>query len=142
MADNLSVEQRSYTMSRIRSHGNSTTEQAFISLMKRAGLAGWRRKSKLVGKPDFVFTRFRLVVFVDGCYWHGCGKCSLKSKSNTAYWGPKIEGNMIRDRRNTRQLRGEGWSVIRIWEHDLKTKPMRCLSRLLVAIRRSDPSLA
>lgn len=141
MADNLTAQQRSYAMSRIRSSGNSSTEQAFISLMRNAGLSGWRRKSKLVGKPDFVFSRFRVVVFVDGCYWHGCKKCMLKSKSNTMYWGPKISGNAKRDRRNSRLLRADGWCVIRIWEHDLKAAPMRCLSRVFSAIKLKSSKL-
>jgi DNA mismatch endonuclease (patch repair protein) len=121
-------------MSRIRSRGNSSTEVALMAVMRKAGIFGWRRKSKLCGKPDFVFTRFRTAVFVDGCYWHGCRKCGLGSKSNNEYWGPKIAGNMSRDRRNTRALRADGWKVVRIWEHDLKTHPMKCLKKIMVAI--------
>jgi DNA mismatch endonuclease (patch repair protein) len=138
VADNLTTKQRSYAMSRIRSSGNSSTEQAFIGLMRRAGLSGWRRKSKLVGRPDFVFSKFHIVVFVDGCYWHGCPRCGLSSKSNLAYWQPKIAGNAKRDRRNTRLLRKAGWIVIRVWEHDLKANPMRCLKRLLEARTRQQ----
>ncbi len=134
MADNLTKEQRSYAMSRIRSRGNSSTEQALISVMRRAGIRGWRRKSNLRGKPDFVFRRFHTVVFVDGCYWHGCRKCALGSKSNNEYWLPKIAGNAQRDRRNTRELRDAGWKVIRIWEHDLKTNPMGCVRKIMSAI--------
>lgn len=134
MADNLTKEQRSYAMSRIRSRGNSSTEKALICVMRKAGIFGWRRKSKLCGRPDFVFTRFRTAVFVDGCYWHGCRKCCLGSKSNNEYWGPKIAGNVSRDRRNTKALRAEGWKVVRIWEHDLKADPMKCLEKIMVAI--------
>lgn len=134
MADNLSKEQRSYAMSRIRSRGNSSTEQALITVMRRAGIRGWRRKSTLRVKPDFVFRRFHIVVFVDGCYWHGCRKCALRSKSNNEYWMPKIAGNAKRDRRNTRELRAAGWKVIRIWEHDLKGNPMACIRKIMSAI--------
>jgi DNA mismatch endonuclease (patch repair protein) len=135
MADNLTKKQRSYAMSRIRSRGNSSTEQALITTMRRAGLSGWRRKSPLCGKPDFVFPKSRTVVFVDGCYWHGCARCGLASKSNTEYWVAKIEGNRNRDRANTRQLRKNGWTVVRIWEHELKVEPMKCLKKILSAIR-------
>jgi DNA mismatch endonuclease (patch repair protein) len=138
VADNLTKEQRSYAMSQIRSRGNSSTEQALIATMRGAGLSGWRRKSLLCGKPDFVFPRFRTVVFVDGCYWHGCPKCGLASKSNTGYWMPKIEGNRNRDKANTRQLRKNGWTVVRIWEHELKIGPMKCLKKILSAIRRYE----
>jgi DNA mismatch endonuclease (patch repair protein) len=134
VADNLTKEQRSYAMSRIRSRGNSSTEKALIKVMRAAGITGWRRKSSLWGKPDFVFPRFRTVVFVDGCYWHGCRKCSLGSKTNNEYWGPKLHGNAVRDRRNTKQLREAGWTVVRIWEHDLKADPMKCIRKIMVAI--------
>jgi len=134
MTDNLSQEQRSYAMSRIKSRGNSSTEQHLIVLMRKAGIRGWRRKSKLCGKPDFVFPRFGAVVFVDGCYWHGCRKCGLASKSNAEYWIPKISGNRKRDRANTSRLRQEGWKVVRIWEHDLRLHPAKCLSKILSAI--------
>ena len=134
MVDNLSKEQRSYAMSRIRSRGNSSTEIRLISLLRGAGLSGWRRKSGLCGRPDFVFPRFRTAVFVDGCYWHGCKKCGLSSKSNLEYWKPKIAGNVKRDMRNTRTLRDCGWTVVRIWEHDLKGSPMKCLNKVMKAI--------
>lgn len=134
MADNLTKEQRSYNMSRIHSTGTSI-ERTLVRHMRKAGITGWRRKSKLCGRPDFVFTRFQTVVFVDGCYWHGCRRCALGSKSNSAYWGPKIAGNAKRDRRNTKMLRELGWNVVRLWEHDLKANPMRCLKKIMVAIR-------
>jgi DNA mismatch endonuclease, patch repair protein len=134
VVDNLTKEQRSYAMSRIRSNGNSSTEQALIALMRNAGIRGWRRRSNLCGKPDFVFPRFRTVVFVDGCYWHGCRKCRLGSKTNNEYWGPKILGNVKRDQRNTKNLRAAGWKVVRIWEHDLKTVPMKCISKIMATI--------
>lgn len=137
MADNLTREQRSYSMSRIRSRGNSSTELKLIRLMRGAGISGWRRKSRLFGRPDFVFPRYHIAVFVDGCYWHGCRKCSLGAKTNTEYWKPKIAGNVKRDRTNTRKLRDDGWCVVRIWEHELKARPMKCLAKIMSALRPS-----
>ena len=134
MADNLSKEQRSYAMSQIRSRDCKTTEEALVSLMRLGNVRGWRRKSVLAGRPDFVFPKFHVAVFVDGCYWHGCKRCGLRSRSNVAYWVPKIEGNMKRDRRNSRTLRDAGWKVVRIWEHDLKSNPMKCLKKIQLAI--------
>lgn len=130
-------------MSRIRSRGNSSTELKLIALMRSAGISGWRRRSKLRGRPDFVFTRHRVTVFVDGCYWHGCRRCGLGAKSNTEYWKPKISGNMRRDRANSRSLRAEGWTVVRIWEHELKTNPMKALAKIMAALqaaRERQPS--
>jgi DNA mismatch endonuclease (patch repair protein) len=140
MADNLSRMDRSLNMSRIRSRGNKTTELRLIELMRGAGITGWRRKSKLPGKPDFVFPLLGLAVFVDGCYWHGCKRCALASKSNVEYWVQKISGNESRDKLNAKLLRADGWTVLRIWEHDLKTNPMRCLKRLLNAGGRLQAS--
>lgn len=137
MPDNLTPAQRSYSMSRIRSRGNSSTELKLIALMRRAGIAGWRRRSKLAGRPDFVFPRRHVAVFVDGCYWHGCRKCGLGAKSNTDYWKPKISGNVKRDRRNTRTLRANGWIVVRVWEHELKVLPMRSLAKIMRALQQS-----
>lgn len=134
MADNLSKAQRSYNMSRIRSRGNSTTELKLISIMREAGVTGWRRKSALCGRPDFVFPECRTAVFVDGCYWHGCKKCSLSVKSNEEYWLAKIAGNAKRDRANSRHLRANGWKVVRIWEHDLKSRPAFCVQRIINAL--------
>jgi DNA mismatch endonuclease (patch repair protein) len=74
---------------------------------------------------------------VDGCYWHGCRKCGLNSKSNTEYWEAKIAGNTKRDRANARKLKEDGWSVVRIWEHDLKAAPMKCLATVMAAFSPS-----
>ena len=137
MTDNLTKEQRSYAMSQIRSHGNRSTEQALALAMRRSGVSGWRRNFALQGKPDFVFPRFRVVVFVDGCYWHGCSRCGLTAKSNVDYWHEKIERNRKRDRATTRMLRRLGWTVVRIWEHDLREHPMKCLQRIRQARNKS-----
>lgn len=119
MPDNMSKEQRSYTMSRIRSRGNKTTEERLAKLFRTYGIKGWRRHLDLPGKPDFVFRKEKMAVFVDGCFWHGCPRCKLKPKTNIEYWTKKIRGNRQRDRTTRRHLEGKGWAVIRIWEHSL-----------------------
>jgi DNA mismatch endonuclease (patch repair protein) len=128
---------RSALMSRIRSERNATTELKLISLLRVAQLRGWRRNFPLLGKPDFVFPRQKLIVFVDGCFWHGhdCGP-NLKPKSNAALWQQKISGNQRRDRRVTRILRLEGWRVIRIWECGLQKSPQTCMQRIMRVLRR------
>jgi DNA mismatch endonuclease (patch repair protein) len=68
-------------------------------------------------KPDIVFTRARLAVFVDGCFWHACPQHGTTPRSNTDYWGPKLARNVARDRTNELRLQAEGWSVLRVWEH-------------------------
>lgn len=69
-------------------------------------------------KVDIVFPRDRIAVFVDGCFWHGCPEHGNTPKANTAYWGPKLARNKQRDQRVTGELKADGWSVIRIWEHE------------------------
>ena len=119
MPDNLTTKQRSYTMSRIRSRGNLTTEKRLEKILRGYKIFGWRRHADLPGRPDFVFWKHKVAVFVDGCFWHGCPTCSLEPKSNIEYWTKKIENNRRRDKRVRAQLNRKGWSTIRIWEHSL-----------------------
>lgn len=102
-------------MSRIRGKHNATTELKLVSLFRVARVRGWRRNFPLPGKPDFVFPKSKLAVFVDGCFWHGhgCGR-NLKPKCNASLWREKFATNRRRDARVTRALRGAGWQVIRI----------------------------
>lgn len=69
-------------------------------------------------RPDIVFTRQRVAVFVDGCFWHSCPEHSKPPSQNTGYWGPKLQRTIDRDLAQTQLLRDAGWTVIRIWEHD------------------------
>src|SRR4051812_35698946 len=140
MPDDMTREQRSRTMSRIRSSGNKSTEVRFGRLLWQAHIRGWRRRSELVGHPDFVFTRLSIAVFIDGCFWHQCPACGLEPKSNMDYWLPKLRRNVERDRATTRALRRDGWSVIRIWEHELRS-PARVRSRMRRAVARRRKQL-
>jgi DNA mismatch endonuclease, patch repair protein len=118
-------------MSRIRSDRNATTELKLASLLRASRLRGWRRNYPLLGKPDFVFPKSKVAVFVDGCFWHGhdCGR-NLKPKRNAPLWREKFAANRRRDARVTRALRGAGWRVIRIWECALTKRPNSCLARI------------
>ena len=73
-------------------------------------------------RADFVFPKLRLAVFVDGCFWHGCPRHETKPRNNAAFWRRKFAANKTRDRLVTRTLRGQGWRVLRIWEHELARK--------------------
>jgi DNA mismatch endonuclease (patch repair protein) len=123
-------------MSRIRGSGNKDTEQALAKLFRRHGIKGWRRNQQVFGKPDFIFRKLKLAIFVDGCFWHGCPKHATNPKSNRAYWRHKLSGNKSRDHLVTRTLRLAGWHVLRIWHHELKRKnESRLLRRLECALR-------
>lgn len=95
-----------------------------VQLRSRLHRIGYRfRKNPLLRvqglavRPDLVFPRYRLVVFVDGCFWHGCPDHGNLPKVNTAYWASKLQGNRARDRRVTERLKAAGWRVVRLWEH-------------------------
>jgi len=134
MVDIWSRTKRSEVMSLIRSRGNRQTEHALLILLKAAKIAGWRRHLPLPGKPDFAFPKGKVAVFVDGCFWHGCPKCYTRPKTNRAFWDKKREDNMARDKRVNRQLRRQGWKVIRIWQHSLQKSPQTCLNRIQRAL--------
>jgi DNA mismatch endonuclease (patch repair protein) len=104
-------------MAAVRSRGNSTTELALARLLRAARRTGWRRHTSLLGRPDFVFRREKVAIFTDGCFWHGCPRCWTKPQ--TAFWALKVDRNRARDRRVSRELRAFGWSVCRLWEHEL-----------------------
>src|SRR5687767_11032859 len=89
---------RSDLMARVRSAGNGTTELRLRSLLRAAGITGWRTQLSLAGTPDFAFRRSKVAVFVDGCFWHGhaCGR-NLTPKRNAAFWKAKIASNRRRD---------------------------------------------
>jgi DNA mismatch endonuclease, patch repair protein len=139
MSDWLTPEQRSRNMASIRSTKNRSTEQLFAKLLRNARIAGWRRHLLLPGKPDFAFRSQRTLVFIDGCFWHGCPKCYRPPEDNRAYWTGKVAGNRRRDRRTRRLLTASGWKVLRIWEHVLKTEGgrLRAVRRLMTALNLS-----
>lgn len=131
MVDNVSSTTRSRTMQRVRSKGNASTELRLLAILKKEGLSGWRRHASATGRPDFIFPKQRIALFVDGCFWHGCAKCCRIPATNRKYWTSKIRGNILRDRKVGSQLRREGWIVLRIWEHELKNlAPTRKISKL------------
>src|ERR1035438_10274142 len=118
--DSIPPEIRSRVMAQVRSQRNRSTEWRLRSALVRAGIRGWTLNAAgVTGKPDFVFPERQLVVFVDGCFWHGCPKCKRIPSSNTLYWGPKIRRDRKRDRAVDRSLRSAGWKVLRVWEHQL-----------------------
>jgi DNA mismatch endonuclease (patch repair protein) len=133
MSDVFTKTKRSQVMSRIRGRGNKDTELALMRLFRRQRINGWRRSHVLLGKPDFVFPRLKLAVFVDGCFWHSCPKHATFPKGNASFWEKKLAGNRSRDRLVTRALRKRGWRVLRIWEHELT---QRNQNRLIARLRK------
>ncbi|MDX2081842.1 MAG: hypothetical protein SFU53_13745 [Terrimicrobiaceae bacterium] len=136
MADIFVKVKRSEVMSRIRGRGNRNTELRMIEVFRDLGIIGWRRKQTLkipaamrIGKrgtgvirPDFLFRRECIVVFVDGEFWHGHPTRAKIPATRHEWWKAKIEGNKKRDRLQKRVLRANGWTVVRIWQHELTKK--------------------
>jgi DNA mismatch endonuclease (patch repair protein) len=86
-------------------------------------------------KADIVFSRQRICVFVDGCFWHGCSEHGTRPATNADYWSDKIEGNTRRDRETDAQLADEGWTVVRFWEHDPVTDAADAVEALVRSAR-------
>jgi DNA mismatch endonuclease (patch repair protein) len=137
MADVFDTKKRSEVMSLIRGSGNRDTELRMIEIFRAARITGWRRNAKLFGKPDFVFPKQRVAVFVDGCFWHrhpGC-KFAYTPKSRSEFWLAKFKQNISRDKVVTRTLKRLGWSVTRVWECNLTAKKERsCITKIKRAL--------
>lgn len=129
--DHVTKEVRSRIMACIHSRGNTTTELPLGKLLWAAGIRGYRKHWHITGRPDFAWPGKKIAVFVDGCFWHGC-RCKTLPRTNTEFWRDKIETNKRRDRRVSRTLRREGWTVIRIKECALR-KPT-ALTRIARAL--------
>ncbi len=114
--DRISREKRSEIMSRIRSRDTGPEMKLRKILM---GTHLRFHPSGITGNPDFAHKGEKVAVFIDGCFWHGCPEHFRMPKSNIGFWEEKITRNRRRDMEVTRMLRGMGWIVVRIWEHDI-----------------------
>lgn len=123
--DNLSVLQRSYTMSQIK--GKDTAPEIRLrQLLHHRGYRFRLHRKDLPGKPDIVFSGRKKVIFVHGCFWHqhkGCDECRVPG-SRRDYWKAKLEKNKKRDTDAQRALRALGWSVEIVWECELNDHPL------------------
>lgn len=118
-------------MARVRRSGTAP-ELALRSTLRRVGLRCRLTPGglSLPGTPDLVFPRLRLAVFVDGCFWHGCPVHGTMPKTNTSFWLAKISRNRERDRQVDGSLKRLGWTVLRVWEHELRGDRHRLLRRI------------
>ena len=127
--DTFTQEERSRIMRAVKGK-DTTLEKKVCSALWRSGLLFRKHLSSLPGKPDIVFTRRRLAVFIDSCFWHGCSSHLRMPKSNLDYWKAKIERNKARDKATTQKLESDGWLVLRFWEHEVREDLERCLSKV------------
>jgi len=130
---------RSRMMSKIRGKHNHTTEAALRMALVRSGVRGWEmHPTPIQGRPDFVFRRKRLVVFVDGCFWHGCPMCGHIPRTRSSFWGLKISRNRRRDRTTSDVLRAAGWIVLRFWEHQLRKRIDEVVEKIQSTLAKRD----
>jgi len=122
MADVFDKAKRSEIMRSICSKGNKSTEIALINVFHEYGITGWRRNYPVKGHPDFVFLNKKIAIFVDGCFWHGHNCRNTHPKENRTFWESKIARNIEHDKIVNEKFEQRGWTVIRIWECELKKK--------------------
>lgn len=131
MADVYNKEKRSAVMRNIKGKGNKSTELALIEVFREQGISGWRRGYPVKGHPDFIFLKKRVAIFVDGCFWHGHNCRNIRPKENGDFWSKKIGGNIEHDKAVTEMFENRGWTVVRIWECELKKKNRALLIKRL-----------
>lgn len=125
-------------MASIRSKGTKPEERMARLLKEMFPRRKLIAHPDVVGKPDFAVPSLNLVLFADGCYWHGCPHHGRVPEDNGEYWGPKLERNQQRDRRITRQLKRAGWTVVRVWDHDLRGEMTAASGKIKRALTWAD----
>lgn len=127
MADVFTKEKRSWIMSRIRS--KDTKVENSLAKKLRESCIPFKRYPKILGNPDFIVGK-KTLIFVDGCFWHGCPRHYIEPKSKKKFWIKKIKNNISRDTKVRKELRKMGYKVIRLWEHQIENSVMRCIKRV------------
>lgn len=135
MRDHLTREQRSRAMKSVKLR-NGSIEKILQRELRSHSVKFRRNVRSLPGSPDIVFMQQRVVVFVDGDFWHGWYLPSWEYKLSK-FWREKLRANRKRDQRNFRKLRSQGWRVIRLWQHELIRDKEGCAQRVLKAVRRN-----
>lgn len=138
MADVFDSKKRSDIMSKVRSNNNKSTELALIKFFKENNITGWKRNYPVKGHPDFVFLDKKIAVFVDGCFWHGHDCRNTRPSDNAEYWQKKRERNIKHDKEVTAMFENRGWTVIRIWECELKNKNRSALINKLSILKNKE----
>lgn len=135
MTDIFSKKKRSEIMSRVRAT-ETGIEIKFRKALWGAGFRYRKNVRKYFGTPDIVLKKYKTVIFIDSCFWHGCAKHGTMPKTRTAFWKKKIERNMKRDGEVTKHYRKEKWQVIRIWEHEIKKNFDKAFKRTIKKLRK------
>ncbi len=134
MADIFTKKKRSEVMSKIR-HKDSKIEVAFRKRLWAEGFRYSKNSTKYFGKPDIAMPKYKTVIFVDSCFWHGCKKHGSIPVTRSKFWTEKIIKNKTRDKKVSRYYRECGWSTLRIWEHDILKNKEIILSQIIKILK-------
>lgn len=141
MGDNLTPNNRRKTMQAVKGKG-TRLEKRLFSTLAGMGVKGWKKNvDNIIGKPDIAFISQRVAIFIDGCFWHGCPHCKRKlPQTNRKYWKHKIERNTALAKLHNKQLRTNGWIVIRLWEHEINgtTDMQRVKAKILRSLSNKE----
>ncbi|MBN2016099.1 very short patch repair endonuclease [Candidatus Dojkabacteria bacterium] len=133
--DKVSRKKRSQIMSKVRSK-DTKIEIEFRTELWKKGYRYKKNVSKLKGKPDLYFPKYRTVVFIDSCFWHGCKKHLRMPSSNRGYWESKIRKNINRDKEINKYFKQNGYKIIRVWEHDIQTNLDKSIKRIIRELKK------
>jgi len=136
MTDVLTENQRKFNMSRIRGK-NTGPEIKVRKLLFSNSIRGYRIHYSLPGKPDIVFIKKKIVIFIDGCFWHKCPVDFQEPKTRNEFWMKKINSNVERDQEVNKQLLNDGWKVIRFWEHEVKNQPEIVVKKIIELLEKT-----
>ena len=128
--DNVSKRKRSNIMKTVRAK-DTKLEKRFRKALRALKQKFTTNDKHLTGKPDIVFSKQKIVIFIDSCFWHGCPLHCRKPKSNKSYWHSKILRNKKRDKSVSKQLKRRGWKVLRFWEHSINSDLKGCVNKVL-----------
>jgi len=131
--DNLTKDQRHKNMQNIRSNG-TIPERTVMRELRKRHIYFVKHDKTIIGKPDIVFKRKKIAVFIDSDFWHGNPRRYIKPQTNIIYWNHKIACNRNRDKQVNQILKSKGWNVIRLWEYDIKHHLDKNILRILNAI--------
>lgn len=137
MTDVHIPEQRSRNMAAIRGK-NTAPEMKIRQMLYARDMRGYRIHYSLPRKPDIVFTKQKIAIFIDGCYWNKCPQCFQEPQKNRDFWIKKINGNVERDTRVNTELTDSGWIVLRFWEHDLKKDPESVVNKIIETVQKNE----
>jgi DNA mismatch endonuclease (patch repair protein) len=115
---------------------NTKPELSLRAALRRNGIVGYRlHPADIIGRPDICFKRIKLAIFVNGCFWHRCPRCGLKTpKTHRSFWNKKFEHNIARDKRKLAELKSYGWKPLVVWECQIKKSPEEVVRRIKKSI--------